>query len=244
MRCASSEVTLVSLVATTLARLLDAGLARSAGAPLRADRRRPGAGRAARARARGGSAGEHDLRPDRELLAGHDGTRRGARRSGDHGAGPPLFCTRVQIADDGEILIAGPTVAPGAIAPDGWLHSGDLGALDERGRLRGQRAQGRHDHQRRRERRAERGRGGARAPPRRARGGRRRPARRALGRGRHGDRRRARRARARSGVAARALRERARALQGAQARDTARADAAAHSLGQAAAAGAAIRTTR
>jgi len=63
-------------------------------------------------------------------------------------AGPPLFCTRVQIVDpsadtkqasslgqEGEILVAGPTVAPGALAADGWLHTGDLGVLDSRGRL-------------------------------------------------------------------------------------------------------------
>ena len=33
---------------------------------------------------------------------------------GRHSAGPPLFCTRVALAADGEILVAGPTVAPGA----------------------------------------------------------------------------------------------------------------------------------
>ncbi len=41
----------------------------------------------------------------------------------------------MQTAADGEILIKGPTVAPAALAGDGWLHTGDLGALDERGRL-------------------------------------------------------------------------------------------------------------
>jgi o-succinylbenzoate---CoA ligase len=50
-------------------------------------------------------------------------------------AGPPLVCTRVEIADDGEILVAGPTVAPRAVADDGFLHTGDRGDLDERGRL-------------------------------------------------------------------------------------------------------------
>ncbi len=50
-------------------------------------------------------------------------------------AGPPLFCTRVEVAPDDEILVRGPTVAPAAIGPDGWLHTGDLGELDGVGRL-------------------------------------------------------------------------------------------------------------
>ncbi|MBJ7331142.1 MAG: AMP-binding protein [Solirubrobacteraceae bacterium] len=49
--------------------------------------------------------------------------------------GPPLFCTRVRIAPDGEILVRSPTVAPGALADDGWLHTGDLGQRDDAGHL-------------------------------------------------------------------------------------------------------------
>jgi o-succinylbenzoate---CoA ligase len=50
-------------------------------------------------------------------------------------AGHPLCGQRVEIAGDGEILVAGPTVAPGAAGEDGWLRTGDLGWIDERGRL-------------------------------------------------------------------------------------------------------------
>jgi o-succinylbenzoate---CoA ligase len=50
-------------------------------------------------------------------------------------AGWPLPGVELRIGDGGEILVRGPMVARGAIAADGWLHTGDSGRLDELGRL-------------------------------------------------------------------------------------------------------------
>jgi O-succinylbenzoic acid--CoA ligase len=49
-------------------------------------------------------------------------------------AGRPLLTTHLRI-EEGEILVQGPTVAPGRADADGWLHTGDLGQIDEEGFL-------------------------------------------------------------------------------------------------------------
>jgi O-succinylbenzoic acid--CoA ligase len=49
-------------------------------------------------------------------------------------AGRPLLTSHIRI-EAGEILVQGPTIAPGCYEADGWLHTGDLGSIDEEGFL-------------------------------------------------------------------------------------------------------------
>jgi acyl-CoA synthetase (AMP-forming)/AMP-acid ligase II len=93
--------------------------------------------------------------PFRSIMTGYGLTEAGtatASRPGDSfediatTVGTPCDGVEVRTAEDGEVLVRGYSVMQGylddpaataeAIDQDGWLHTGDLGTLDERGHLR------------------------------------------------------------------------------------------------------------
>ncbi len=137
LRALSGErITLISLVATTLNRLLDAGLAQpptlrcalTGGGPVPP---------ALLQRAREAGVPVSQTYGLTESCSQATTTPLAAIGEDPRAAGTPLFCTKVEVASDGEILLSGPTVAPGGRdAKDGRLHTGDLGSLGAHGRLR------------------------------------------------------------------------------------------------------------
>ena len=125
-------VTLLSLVATQLTRLLEAGVDLSGprailvgGGPVPVDSLEEAIGRAARVVQ---TYGLTETASQVTTLAPGEARRKLGS------AGRPLLTTHLRI-EAGEILVQGPVVAPGCADEDGWLHTGDLGTIDDEGFL-------------------------------------------------------------------------------------------------------------
>jgi O-succinylbenzoic acid--CoA ligase len=117
----SGEATLVSLVATMLSRLRDAGL------------------RAAprlRAALIGGGPVPAELLEWARGIGMPVVPTYGMTETCSQIATPRLLPgVEAETAGDGELLVRGPMVAPGAVSEDGWLHTGDRGHVDPDGTL-------------------------------------------------------------------------------------------------------------
>jgi len=116
------RITLVSLVPTMLARLLDAGLQR----PPTLRWALLGGGPIAPALLERATAAGVPVAPTYGMTEACSQIAT---------FGWPLAGVELRTAGDGEVLVRGPIVSPGAEGEDGWLHTGDLGRFDERSRL-------------------------------------------------------------------------------------------------------------
>jgi O-succinylbenzoic acid--CoA ligase len=128
----SGGISVLSLVPTQLIRLLDADADLSAprailigGGPVPADALREALGRGATVVQ---TYGMTETCSQVTTLAPEDADRKIGS------AGRPLLTSHIRI-EASEILVQGPTVAPGCYEADGWLHTGDLGHIDEEGFL-------------------------------------------------------------------------------------------------------------
>ncbi len=125
-------ITLASLVTTQLVRLLEAEVDLSrprailvGGGPVPMDVLEEAMGRGASVVQ---SYGLTETASQVTTLAPQDARRKLGS------AGRPLLTTHLRISD-GEICVQGPVVAPGCVDEDGWLHTGDLGRIDDEGFL-------------------------------------------------------------------------------------------------------------
>ena len=115
------RITLVSLVPTMLARLLDAGLSHP---PTLRWALLGGGAIAPALLARAADAGVP--------VAPTYGMTEACSQIATFGH--PLPGVELRTSEE-EVLVRGPIVSAGALSADGWLHTGDLGRFDERGRL-------------------------------------------------------------------------------------------------------------
>jgi O-succinylbenzoic acid--CoA ligase len=114
-------ITLVSLVATQLRRLLDAGL--EAPPDLRAA-------------LIGGGPVPRDLIDRAEAIGVPVLPTYGMTETCSQiWTGQPLPGVEIETTPEGELVVRGPMVAPGSLAKDSWLHTGDRGTIDAEGNL-------------------------------------------------------------------------------------------------------------